>query len=108
MIIVKKNPSYTGGTPYVALCKEVRRTDKRVYVEIVGGERWAVDGNGSNLYADIATVLTFDATESMFAEVQDVLKGYAQQQDSIRKMAVAAREAFDSALLEITSNVVTE
>ncbi len=107
MIIVRKPPYYGGGSPSIALCEEIKRTEKRVYVRVLAGLGYAIDGNRDNKYADLSTVLTFDATVAMYDEMVALLKAHETRQDELAKLAARERREFNEALNTLAGRVAT-
>lgn len=54
----------------VALCEEVRRTDKRVYVRFIEGDSSVVSGRSPNWYVDIDQVITDKGTREQFKDIR--------------------------------------
>ena len=81
MLIIEKKTIYS--TSYV-LAREVRRTDKRVYVEYVAGNTYALDGRRSNAYASLDDVLTDQGTPEMLEAIERRYKEFEAQGNTIR------------------------
>ena len=79
-----------------ALCEEVRRTDKRVYVTLIrdGGYSYGiVSGRHPNQYAELQDVLSWDADEAMFEAMLTCAK---QAEENRQRLMREVRELLDA------------
>lgn len=83
MIIVQKISGYSRTTYWYALCREVRRTDKRVYVELVAGDSFALDGGRKEKYAPLDTVISENGTPELLAVLRRAAVALEKRQDEI-------------------------
>lgn len=103
MILAKKRGS--SGYVYYALCEEVKRTAKRVYVCFAAGERYTLEG-GEEKYVTLDNVLSEQGTPEMLEALQRAFNEYNQERDRVLREANATckqlRIAHDLLVAEIT------
>lgn len=68
----------------VALCEEVRRTDKRVYVRLIEGDSSVVSGRNPNWYVEIDQIITDNGTRDQFKDIRTAIANHNN--------AIAAKE----------------
>ena len=105
MLIVQKKWSLGVGanTHYsYALCKELRRTEKRVYVEFSAGDSFALDGGHKEKYAPLEAVLTENGSLALLGALVEAANDLGKRQRAIDEQ----RDAHQVAALEFHAEVM--
>ncbi len=105
MLIIQKKWSLGTGTNThfsYALCRELRRTEKRVYVEFVAGESFALDGGRKEKYASPETVLTENGSLALLGALVEAADDLGKRQRAIDEQ----RDIQQAAALELHNDAI--
>ncbi len=95
IIAVKRYYSWS-----VALCEEVRRTDKRIYVRLVEGDSNVVSGRNPNWYVDTDQVINDQATRDQFKVIRVAVANHNNAMQALEHQIRIGREMFARELRE--------
>jgi hypothetical protein len=109
MILIIRRRTINDIGVFFALVRELRRTERCVYVEFVRGDRTALKG-GSEKRVSIEDVLIEDATHEQLDALKQAKAAYLNRYDAIEEHARAKhrdnRAAFNKSIQEITASAV--
>ena len=102
MIIIKRHRAWNG-TIELALCEELRRTDKRVYARYVAGDSYALDGQRERRYCGVGDILTINGTLEQLADMIEARGRHMQTIAAMKREIACEQEAFNRTLVAIAA-----